>query len=108
MSYDDYYLIALSELGGNDGNSKKIGLIGDVSRDVLEDLGKALEEKDEKGNEFIALPALSENVSSRKALNECDSVILVNMIEKSRVKKIRKLMEIVDGREIEVKGSITL
>jgi hypothetical protein len=30
------------------------------------------------------------------------------MIEKSRVKKIRKLMEIVDGREIEVKGSITL
>ena len=108
MSYDDYYLIALSELGGNDGNSKKIGLIGDVSRDVLEDLGKALEEKDEKGNEFIALPALSENVSSRKVLNECDSVILVNMIEKSRVKKIRKLMEIVDGREIEVKGSITL
>ncbi len=108
MSYDDYYLIALSELGGNDGNSKKIGLIGDVSRDVLEDLGKALEDKDEKGNEFIALQALSENVSSRKALNECDSVILVNMIEKSRVKKIRKLMEIVDGREIEVKGSITL
>ena len=108
MSYDDYYLIALSELGDNDGKSQKIGLLGDVSRDVLENLGKALEEKDEKGNEFIALPALSENVSSRKALNECDSVILVNMIEKSRVKNIRKLMEIVDGREIEVKGSITL
>jgi hypothetical protein len=108
MSYDDYYLIALSELGDNDGKSQKIGLLGDVSRDVLEDLGKALREKDECGNEFVALPALSENVSSRKALDECDSVILVNMIEKSRIKKIRKLMDIIDGREIEVKGSITL
>ncbi len=108
MSYDDYYLIALSELGDNDGKSQKIGLLGDVSRDVLEDLGKALREKDECGNEFVALPALSENVFSRKALDECDSVILVNMIEKSRIKKIRKLMDIIDGREIEVKGSITL
>lgn len=108
MSYDDYYLIALSELGGNDDHSRKIGLFGDVSRETLETLGKALGEKDENGNEFIALPALSENVASRKALDDCDSVILVNMIERSRVKKIRKLLEIVDGREMEVEGSITL
>jgi len=47
-------------------------------------------------------------VASRKALDDCDSVILVNMIERSRVKKIRKLLEIVDGREMEVEGSITL
>ena len=84
--------------------ASKIGLIGDVSSETMQEISSGLSALSE--GKYVALDAIGSDVAQRKQLSEADAVILLAENEKTSYAAVDDLMRLAKNYNKPVIGSI--